>query len=37
MDVTVYLPLMSEIGKLHVRRLAGVKDVRMPVWRDETL
>jgi hypothetical protein len=37
MDVTVYLPLMSEIGKLHVRRLAGVKDVKMPVWRDETL
>lgn len=37
MDVTVYVPSRSEIGKLPVRRLAGIKDVRMPVWRDETL
>lgn len=37
MDVTVYLPLMSEIGKLPVRRLATIKEVKMPVWRDETL
>lgn len=37
MDVTVYVPSRSEIGKLPMRRLAGVKDVRVPVWRDGTL
>jgi hypothetical protein len=37
MDVTVYVPSSWEIGKLPVRRLAAIKDVRMPVWRDETL
>lgn len=37
MDVTVYLPSSLEIGKLPVRRLAGVRDVKVPVWRDETL
>lgn len=37
MDVTVYLPSSLEIGKLPVRRLAGLRDVKVPVWRDETL
>ncbi|MBB3655710.1 RNase P subunit RPR2 [Rhizobium sp. BK650] len=37
MDVAVYVPSRSEIGKLPVRRLAGIKEVKVPVWRDETL
>lgn len=37
MDVTVYLPSAWEIGKLHVRRLASIKHVKTPVWRDDTL
>ncbi len=36
-DVTVYLPSSSGIGKLPVRRLASVKEIKVPVWRDETL
>jgi hypothetical protein len=37
MDVSVYLPSRSEIGTLAVRRLATIKEVKVPVWRDETL
>lgn len=36
-DMSVYYPSTSDIGKLPVRRLADIRDVRMPVWRDETL
>lgn len=36
-DVAVYFPSVSDIGKLRVRRLADVRDMKLPVWRDETL
>ncbi|MBX5148496.1 hypothetical protein [Rhizobium lentis] len=36
-DVSVYYPSAADVGKLPVRRLAGLRDVRKPIWRDETL
>ncbi|MBY3513046.1 hypothetical protein HFN76_12480 [Rhizobium laguerreae] len=36
-DVNVYYPSAGDIGRLPIRRLVGMRDVRMPVWRDETL
>jgi hypothetical protein len=36
-DVNVYYPSVGDIGRLPIRRLVGMRDVRMPVWRDETL
>ncbi|TAW19924.1 hypothetical protein ELI20_01150 [Rhizobium ruizarguesonis] len=35
--VSVYSPSSSDIGKLPVRRLVGMRDVKMPIWRDETM
>jgi hypothetical protein len=36
-DVNVYCPSSWDVGKLPIRRLAGMRNVRKPIWRDETL
>lgn len=36
-EVNVYCPSSWEVGKLEVRRLAEMRDVRKPIWRDGTL
>jgi hypothetical protein len=34
-DVRVVSPIGDDLRKMRVRRLAGVRTVRLPIWRDE--
>ena len=36
-EVKVYYPSSWDVGKLPIRRLAGMRDIKKPIWRDETL